>query len=82
MRSWLVFSMLSVVATAGCSTQAPSGRSGYGTPGVSRFMPDAEADSLSAQVARCRTPSSPEMAASCRQLHTTMQNQPGNTVVR
>lgn len=78
---WLL-SALWAVAASGCAASVPSGHLGYGTPGVSQFVPTGEADSLSAQVVRCRTPSSPEMAASCAQLQTTMRNQPGNVVSR
>ena len=74
---------------AGCAAPpaAPPGTIlGYGTPGVSSYVPAGEASDLNALMARCRqVPSDPApppqtLAAACDQLRRTARNQPGNTV--
>jgi hypothetical protein len=63
------------------------GLRGYGTPDVSAYLPADQVTSVQAlldrcaQVPRTTTPSETQgLAASCRQLHHTLRNQPGNAV--
>lgn len=68
---------------------APQGLLGYGTPGVSAYVPADQATSLQALLDRCQQAqpqASPPQAgrqsleAACDQLHRQLHNQPGNTV--
>ena len=82
--------VLSVIALTGCA-QAPQVQPGqvlgYGTPGVSTYLPADEATTAQALLDRCRTtyppvpnPTPQTFEAACDQLRRTARNQPGNTV--
>ena len=82
--------MAAAVLVAGCAmppATAPGTMLGYGTPGVSGYVPAGEASDLKSLMARCSqvsigvAPPRPQsFAAACDQLRRTAHNQPGNTV--
>ena len=89
MRILAVFTAAGCAGCAGCAgppAVPPGGMLGYGTPGVSSYMPAAGAVDLQALTARCRgvpletAPPPQTLAAACDQLRRTSRNQPGNTV--
>lgn len=75
---------LGLASCAGPGRDAAPGLLGYGTPGVSAYMPEDRAASLQAMRASCEgvPPADPSatqgLPAACDQLHRTLRNQPGN----
>jgi len=81
---------LALATLSACSTTLPlrtTGMLGYGTPGVSAYVPDDNASSLQAQLDRCdqvpqagATGQTQGLPAACGQLRRMVRNQPGNSV--
>ena len=79
---------LGLAACAGPGQSSGPGLRGYGTPGVSAYLPTDQATSVQALLDRCAQvprPATPPsetrgLAAACSQLHHTLRNQPGNAV--
>jgi len=84
----IAFTVPLILAACGRPPQAaPGAILGYGTPGVSSYVPAVDADSLQALLDRCRqvpdihrSPRPQTIEAACDQLQRTRRNQPGNTV--